>query len=524
MKDRKRYFHFNIKKGSGADRFISAPPKNLAILQSKLLRVLSLVYSPKPCVHGFCKKRSILTNASTHTQQRYVLNVDLKDFFPSIHIGRVIGVFGNQPFSLGDEAAEVLAQICTMDDGVLPQGAPTSPIISNLVCRSLDTDLMNLARKHQCTCTRYADDITFSTSRSAFPREVATVVDGHVTLGKSMLKVIRSNSFDIRNGKSRLHRATRRQKVTGLTVNEFPNISRQTMRGVRAALRSWRRFGYDEAQAVYLAKYHGDFGQAATLDAAIRGHLAFIKMVRGANDPLFRRMVVEYNYLRPEKPIRAGDVQETEPSPLRGGYPKHDIWSKWARRFEKGLVLLELKNDAGDVHVATAFHVGNGLLATAGHNLALEIDKVWAGDRELQVLGTDSLFEKKVDVGIIRVAPEPPIEMPSFPCHFRIPEVGEEVAALGFPVLPQRRECFVLSAGIVEALPVNYNAELRFIQVSFQSGGGMSGAPLIDKRGNAIGVMVENIFQEVARNVPDKPFGQAVPVEYAAQLIMPYLE
>ena len=89
-----------------------------------------------------------------------------------------------------------------------------------------------------------------------------------------------------------------------------------------------------------------------------------------------------------------------------------------------------------------------------------------------------------------------------------------KVAAIGYPVLPQRDAILVMHLGIVESLPISQKKDKRFIQVSFQSGGGLSGSPLIDKGGFVVGIMVENIFQPTDENVPDKPFGQAVPIEY----------
>jgi S1-C subfamily serine protease len=95
-----------------------------------------------------------------------------------------------------------------------------------------------------------------------------------------------------------------------------------------------------------------------------------------------------------------------------------------------------------------------------------------------------------------------------------LPEIGEEVAAVGYPVLPQRDPTLVMHTGIVESLPTNQKRGRRFIQVSFQSGGGLSGSPLIDKRGFVVGIMIENIFQPTDESVPGRPFGQAVPIEY----------
>ncbi|GAH05680.1 unnamed protein product, partial [marine sediment metagenome] len=127
-----RYRVFQIKKrrSSSSTRTISAPAKSLKIIQHKLAQVLASVYEPKAPVHGFRKGKSILTNAERHVNQKYVLNVDLSNFFPSINFGRVRGMFMAVPYKLDEKVATVLAQICCFNNE-LPQGAPTSPIVSN---------------------------------------------------------------------------------------------------------------------------------------------------------------------------------------------------------------------------------------------------------------------------------------------------------------------------------------------------------------------------------------------------------
>jgi hypothetical protein len=115
--------------------------------------------------HGFKRKRSIMSNALKHQKRRYVFNIDLQDFFPTINFGRVRGFFiKDVNFMLHPKVATILAQIACYDNG-LPQGAPSSPVISNLVGQILDIRLCKLASENGCTYSRYADDITFSTNK-----------------------------------------------------------------------------------------------------------------------------------------------------------------------------------------------------------------------------------------------------------------------------------------------------------------------------------------------------------------------
>ena len=156
---RHRYRTFHMPKKSGAPRRIDAPTVNIKILQQKLNQVLQTIYQPKPSVHGFAEYKSVKTNAQQHTRKRWVFNVDLEDFFPSINFGRVRGMFMAKPYLLPEKVATVLAHLCC-HNGQLPQGAPTSPIISNMICAKLDSQLQQLARTTRSAYTRYADDIT----------------------------------------------------------------------------------------------------------------------------------------------------------------------------------------------------------------------------------------------------------------------------------------------------------------------------------------------------------------------------
>ena len=177
LPDSKKYTSFEIPKRDGNKRQIKAPEASLSLLQRRLatlltdcLEELGKAAPPRRTLaHGFEKGRSIITNAQLHKRRRYVFNLDLADFFPSINFGRVRGFFiKDKHFSLQPPVATVLAQIACFENE-LPQGSPCSPVISNLIGHVLDGRLARFAKTHKCTYSRYADDITFSTSRKGFP-------------------------------------------------------------------------------------------------------------------------------------------------------------------------------------------------------------------------------------------------------------------------------------------------------------------------------------------------------------------
>ena len=293
------YTTFQIKKRSGGFRDICAPISTLKILQRKLNHVLQLIYKPRPCVHGFTRDRSIVTNAQTHIRKNYVLNLDIKDFFPSIHFGRVRGMFLAKPYEVPEKPATVLAQICCFDS--IPQGAPTSPVISNMICSKLDGELQRLAQRFHCTYTRYADDITFSSTTPKFPKPLAIETTSGIELGEVLKKCIESNGFHIHEGKVRLQKPDRRQEVTGITVNDMPNVNRRFIRQLRAVIHAWEKYGYENAEREYHEKYcrkrrHPD-RPPPVFSRVVDGKLNFLKMVRGEKSPIYRKYASQYNCL-----------------------------------------------------------------------------------------------------------------------------------------------------------------------------------------------------------------------------------
>ena len=274
---------------------ITAPVTALKLIQSKLAQVLSLVYEPKPSVHGFIRDRSIISNARPHRVRRYVLNVDLRDFFPSINFGRVRGLFMARPYQITSDAATVLAQICCFDNQ-LPQGAPTSPVVSNMICNRMDTQLQQLAGANRCFYTRYVDDLTFSSSEPQFPSNLASPDDdgttGRYRPGTDLERVVQDNGFTINPTKVRLQIRPSRQVVTGLTVNNARlNVSRRHVRQIRAMLHAWRVYGRSKAEQAHqslYAQYRNPSKRPPQFQAVVKGKIVFLGMVRGKGDKVYR--------------------------------------------------------------------------------------------------------------------------------------------------------------------------------------------------------------------------------------------
>lgn len=253
----KKYTVFPVSKKSGGVREIQAPVNRLKVLQANLSELLydcceeilpaderdaqKSKKAKKAISHGFKEGLSIASNAELHEGRRYVLNLDLSDFFPSINFGRVRGYFiKNYDFQLDPKVATIIAQIACYDSA-LPQGSPCSPVISNLVAQILDIRLVQLAKKYKCTYSRYADDLTFSTNLKEFPSELAFKKNDETSewlIGNALSKQIERTGYKVNHSKTRMQYKDSRQIVTGLVVNKTVNIKSEYYRYARSMCNS----------------------------------------------------------------------------------------------------------------------------------------------------------------------------------------------------------------------------------------------------------------------------------------------
>lgn len=391
---RKRYAEFKIKKKSGAERCIHAPVKGLKSLQKTLSFVLQCVYEPHNAAMGFVRDRSIVDNAKLHVGSKYVYNIDLKDFFPSVDQARVWKCFQLQPFNLNKassvepqylkwddfkkeylktdepvtflkgkgrmftntpygtlyvannfdkekdkyillgssslktkagkslegtlwlvnkipntsrlDIANIIASLCCTEmeverktetgewekvkRNVLPQGAPTSPVITNIVCQKLDYLLTGVAKRFGLTYSRYADDITFSSMHNVYQPESEFLKELH--------RIIAEQKFQIKESKTRLQKDGFRKEVTGLLVNEKANVQQRYIKQLRMWLYYWERYGYERAYTYFLAQYVSDKGHVKKgkpdMANVIAGKLDFLKMVKSSENLLFTKLSNRY--------------------------------------------------------------------------------------------------------------------------------------------------------------------------------------------------------------------------------------
>ncbi len=218
------YQEFQIPKRRKGIRKILAPTAQLKTIQRQILRRILGPFKPHACATGFNRGHSIVSNALPHVGKAAVVRMDLKDFFPSTPADRVQQFFQN--IGWNKEAATLLTKLCTYKK-VLPQGAPTSPKLSNLLNQKLDTRLSRLAEALNASYTRYADDITYSLQEDT-PGAIRHLV--HFTA-----LVVREEGYEVHTReKLYVRRRKDRQVVTGLVVNDHINLPREIRRWLRA--------------------------------------------------------------------------------------------------------------------------------------------------------------------------------------------------------------------------------------------------------------------------------------------------
>lgn len=298
-----RYKEFKIKKKSGGLRQITAPRNKSFILLLKYVNeILKAVYTPSAYAFGFAEGRSVVDNAAMHTGMNYVFNIDIKDFFPSIEQPRIWKRFQLKPLEFPKEIASILAGLCSMrgeknEKGnyryILPQGAPTSPIITNMICDILDRRLAGLAKRFGLNYSRYADDITFSSMHNVY------CPNGDFR--KELKRIIEGQGLKINEAKTRLQKVGGRQEVTGLIVNNKVNVSRNYIRDIRNTLYIWDRYGYATAMCKFYPKYKEDKGHVKkgcpNLTNVIFGKLMYLKMVRGQDDTVYQQLNLKFTVL-----------------------------------------------------------------------------------------------------------------------------------------------------------------------------------------------------------------------------------
>ncbi len=456
------YKQFPLAKKNGKNRLISAPDKRLKFLQGRLLLLLNQVYRARNPVHGFVFDRSVKTNAEAHLQKRYVLNIDLKDFFLSITEKRIVGLL--ESLGIDTEVACIAARLCCLNSR-LPQGAPTSPILSNMICFRLDKRLQKFSKENRFIYTRYADDITLSSQQpmtSMF--KSGTIASGSVSpddLNSSFVDIISGNGFHINPQKVHYADRNSRRIVTGIKVNELLNLDRRYVRNIRAALYSVNTLGQIEAQRKFEDVHGGD----CDLGRHLRGKITWLGHVRGRSDPVFRSIARRFNGCYPEMKI--------ETVPTAKEVRNRAVWV--------------IEHFEGDWAQGTAFFLKGVGLVTAAHCVK--------GAEKIKIYHPEK-YSNEFDVHVVKINEDldlavlhhsiPTTEFYEFDRTTKDVAVGDELIALGYPEFGAGDRLNV-KEGKVNSLPVkSLVAKIDFSQKLVQ---GMSGGPLVTHENEVAGII-----------------------------------
>lgn len=295
------YIHFKMQKKTGGFRLISAPKPELKAAQLWILENILNKVAVHEAAHGFLAEKNIVSNAKLHVGAKILVNLDLENFFPTINYKRVKGVFQNLGYS--EAIATVFALLCTapeveeieldgknyfvaLGERHLPQGAPTSPMLSNILSRRMDKGLSKIAENLGFVYTRYADDLTFS----------AAETDAEINkLFGQIRHVIKAQGFVVNENKTRILRRGRQQEVTGIVINDKISLDRKTLRKFRAVLHQAENKGLENL----------NWGNSPDLIAAIKGYANFVFMVDKEKGFVFqsqvKRIIEKYDW-KPQPP------------------------------------------------------------------------------------------------------------------------------------------------------------------------------------------------------------------------------
>lgn len=275
------YKSFYINKKNGSKRLINEPLHQLHAIQKEIATFLLVKRYVTENSHGFELNKSIITNASNHVNKKIVLNIDLENFFPSITKNKIVNVLTSE-FKLKENEADILAEMLTFKN-ILPQGAPSSPIISNYVCEKLDKELHKFCKSFNIVYSRYADDLTFSFEFNKIPKLIV----------KDIYSIIEKHEFKINTQKTRYFYKNRRQVVTGLVVNEKVNVKKEFQKRIRAILYNWKTKGFKNVTDTFLVKYGNDKELISTLS----GWINFLGQVKGVDDECYLKFKNDFENL-----------------------------------------------------------------------------------------------------------------------------------------------------------------------------------------------------------------------------------
>lgn len=271
------YREFEIPKRNKKElRTINCPYPSLLEVQDWIYKEILKSVKVHPCSHGFLTNKSIVTNVKPHVNADEILKIDLENFFPSININRIISLFHHLGYN--KKVSYYLAKLTTFEDA-LPQGAPTSPMLSNIICYKMDKRIYRLCKKFNLKYTRYADDITIS--GKSIPKKIFEYVN----------EIIEDSGFNVKESKTRYYKQENKKIVTGIQiVNNKISIPTQYKRKLCQELFYIKKFGLESHMSKRKIRKHNYLH-------ILIGKLNYWKMIEPENKFIDESKEMLYNYL-----------------------------------------------------------------------------------------------------------------------------------------------------------------------------------------------------------------------------------
>lgn len=457
------YHRFSISKNKKKTRIINAPDKRLKYLQRKITILLNKLYRVRNPVHGFVPDKSVKSNAQAHLRKRHILNIDLKDFFPTITENRIVGLLASM--GIDDEVTKIIGIVCCYNSQ-LPQGAPSSPILSNMICFRLDKELMTFSKKVRCIYTRYADDITFSSHQP-----MSAIFEGSAPaagrfspdlLTADLRRVFINNGFILNEDKAHYADKNSRRMVTGIKVNELLNVDRRYIRNIRATIYSVETLGIKAAQK----KFEDNHAGSGSIRLYLEGKLSWLSFIKGQSDPVFRSLAIKFNGCFKEHQIKI--------APTAHEIINRAVW-----------VVEHLSDD--NMAQGSAFFLKSRKLITAAHCVK--------GVDEVDIYHP-SKPSNKFKAKVIKYCEHRDLALlePSIPTNEyyeligndKEVTIGDELVALGYPDFAVG-DILNVRKGEVSSLPVK--SAVKKIEVTQKLAQGMSGGPILNIDNKVVGII-----------------------------------
>lgn len=483
------YVTYEIPKKHGGVRKISSPKKILKSIQYKLKSDFETKYHANNCVNGFVKAKSIYTNALSHEGKKYLLNIDLSDFFPTINFNRVRSLLKHEPFNANSEISRMLANLLT--NGGLPQGAPTSPIISNMICRRMDSRLSKYCKKYNAIYTRYADDISISWNEVTYGKYYYDEVTKKPN--DLILKIIEEEGFVVNDKKTFYSSRNGHKEVTGIIVNEYVNTPKDYFYRLRSIINDAIKNTFEVAYKHHCEKKGIEYKEENTkyFIQQVMGMMSYYKMI--VNNEEFSRgryinvaekfnKLLGYNFCKINYNIEQLKVSGVYVFEKFDGdcilgygtifrYDKYLITCKHCLMTDEEFESLRISNckEVVDYLSMYKYYYSDGINR-------FELNKVYISSKNDLAIFIDDNYAGKVCFN-------------AFNCNAK---QGDKITVLGYPDYKWLDGCSLIPGSVTSTrvIPSNGVGTDRndYLVVNASIVSGNSGGPVVDEKGQVIGV------------------------------------